>query len=76
MVEPDNIAARQIRAISEPMPLRNRKKNEMFYKKLGILDGLVKCGVIKNDNLNCIQEITYKAIIDGNEYIEINLEKM
>ena len=27
----------------------------------GVIDGLVKCGVIKNDNLNCINEITLKA---------------
>lgn len=42
----------------------------------GILDGLVKCGVIKNDNLNCIQEITYKAIIDGKDNIEIDIEEI
>ena len=41
----------------------------------GIIDGLVKCGVIKNDNLNCIQEIVYKAIIDGKEHIEIEIEE-
>ena len=37
---------------------------------------LVKCGVIKNDNLNCIQEITYKAIIDGKDNIEIDIEEI
>lgn len=41
----------------------------------GILDGLVKCGVIKNDNLSCINEITYKAIIDGKEYIELDIKE-
>lgn len=39
----------------------------------GAIDGLVKCGVIKNDNLNCINEIQLKSIIDGEEYIEIEI---
>lgn len=38
-----------------------------------ILDGLVKCGVIKNDNLTCICEITLKAEIDK-EKAGISLE--
>ena len=33
----------------------------------GVLDGLVKNGVIKNDNLTCINEITLKAEIDKNK---------
>lgn len=39
----------------------------------GILDGLVKCGVLKNDNLNCIVEIVLKAKFDKNK-IGIELE--
>ena len=39
----------------------------------GILDGLVKCGVLKNDNLNCIVEIELKAKFDKNK-IGIELE--
>lgn len=41
----------------------------------GILDGLVSCGVIKNDNLNCIRQIIYNSIIDGDDYIEIEAEE-
>lgn len=42
----------------------------------GILDGLVKCGVIKNDNLKHIQEIVLKSKIDGQEYMELELEEL
>lgn len=42
----------------------------------GILDGLVKCGVIKNDNLNCITNIEYIAVIDGKEYIELEIKEV
>ncbi len=40
-----------------------------------ILDGLVNARILKNDNYNCINEITYKAIVDGTEKIELILTK-
>ena len=40
-----------------------------------ILDGLVKANILKNDNYNCINEITYKAVIDGTERLELILTK-
>jgi Holliday junction resolvase RusA-like endonuclease len=41
----------------------------------GIIDGLVKCGIIENDNLNNIQEIILKPIFDNSkEGIEIEIE--
>ena len=40
-----------------------------------ILDGLVNARILKNDNFNCINEITYKAIVDGTEKVEIILTK-
>ena len=43
----------------------------------GIIDGLVKCGVIKNDNLNCIQEIVIKPkFSDEIEGIDIEIEQI
>lgn len=43
----------------------------------GILDGLVKCGIIKNDNLNCIQEIAFKPIFNDEKVgIDIIIEEM
>lgn len=42
-----------------------------------IIDGLVKSGVIKNDNLNCIQEIIILPIFDKEKKgIEIEIEKI
>lgn len=40
-----------------------------------ILDGLVNARILKNDNFNCVNEITYKAIIDGTEKLELILTK-
>jgi len=40
-----------------------------------VLDGLVNAGILKNDNFNCINEITYKAIVDGAEKLELILTK-
>lgn len=39
-----------------------------------IIDGLVKCGVIKNDNLTCVQEIVLKPKFDSKkDGIEIEI---
>lgn len=40
-----------------------------------ILDGLVNAKILKNDNYNCVNEITYKAIVDGTEKVELILTK-
>ena len=40
-----------------------------------ILDGLVNARILKNDNYNCINEITYKAIVDGTDRVELILTK-
>lgn len=43
----------------------------------GLIDGLVKCGVIKNDNLNCITEIKIIPEFDKEkEGIEVVIESM
>lgn len=42
----------------------------------GIIDGLVKCGVIKNDNLTKIQKIVLEPIFDDIEGIEIEIEEL
>lgn len=42
-----------------------------------VIDGLVKCGVIKNDNLNCIQEIVLKPKFDKvKEGIEVEITEV
>ena len=40
-----------------------------------ILDGLVNAKILKNDNYNCVNEINYKAIVDGTEKVELILTK-
>lgn len=42
----------------------------------GLLDGLVSSGVIKNDNLNCIQKIVYEPIFDKRKGIEIEIKEI
>ena len=43
----------------------------------GVLDGLVKCGVIKNDNLNVIQKLVLEPIFDKEKQgIEIEIEEI
>ena len=41
-----------------------------------ILDGLVDCKVIKNDNLNCITKIVLEPIFDDVEGIEIEIKEI
>ena len=48
---------------------KNRDLDNLVAKN--ILDGLVKARILKNDNLNCINEITYKAVVDNEQYVEI-----
>lgn len=40
-----------------------------------VLDGLVNARILKNDNYNCINEITYKAIVDGEQKLELLIDK-
>ena len=58
--------------------LINRRKdldNVAFAKKF-ILDGLVKAGVLKNDNLNHIIAFEDKVIFDKKEYVELEIEQI
>lgn len=42
----------------------------------GILDGLVACGVIRNDNLKHIQRIVLEPVFDDTEGIEVIIEPL
>jgi len=42
----------------------------------GLIDGLVSAGVLKNDNLNCIQKITYEPIFDDKVGIEVEIYEL
>ena len=41
----------------------------------GLLDGLVSAGVIKNDNLTCIQRIVYEPVFDNKTGIEMEIKE-
>ena len=50
---------------------RRQDLDNLRYK--GILDGLVACGVLENDNLKHIQKITLEPVFDDKEGIEIEI---
>lgn len=54
------------------------KNNDIDNIRLkSVLDGLVKAGILKNDNMNCIEEITLKGKIDKEkDGMEIIIEEM
>ena len=52
---------------------KNRDIDNLVAKN--ILDGLVHAKILKNDNLNCINELCYKAVIDKEQKVEIILTK-
>jgi Holliday junction resolvase RusA-like endonuclease len=49
--------------------------NIAFAKKF-ILDGLVKAGTLKNDNLNHILAFEDKVVFDKKEYVELEIEQI
>jgi Holliday junction resolvase RusA-like endonuclease len=58
--------------------LKDKRKdldNVAFAKKF-ILDGLVKAGVLKNDNLNHIIAFEDKVIFDKKEYVEVEISEV
>lgn len=46
------------------------------FRMKGLLDGLVACGVLKNDNLKHIQKITLEPIFDDKEGVEIEIREI
>ena len=46
------------------------------FRYKGIIDGLVACNVLKNDNLNHIQKITLEPVFDNKEIIEIEIKEI
>lgn len=46
------------------------------FRYKGLLDGLVACKVLKNDNLKHIQKITLEPVFDGKEEVEIEIKEI
>lgn len=51
----------------------NKKRDLDNYRLKGLIDGLVSAGVIKNDNLNCINKIIIEPIFTDKEGVEIEI---
>ena len=54
---------------------KDRRQDLDNVRIKGLLDGLVAAGVLKNDNLTCIQRIVYEPIFDDKKGIEIEIEE-
>jgi len=53
------------------------KRRDLDNTRLkGILDGLVACGAIRNDNLNYIQRIIIEPIFDKKEGVDIEINAL
>lgn len=46
------------------------------FRYKGLLDGLVACNVLKNDNLKHIQKITLEPVFDDKEEVEIEIREI
>lgn len=55
---------------------KNFRQDLDNFRYKGLLDGLVACGVIKNDNLKHIQKITLEPIFDDVEGVEIEIKEV
>lgn len=55
---------------------KDKRKDLDNYRIKGILDGLVSAGIIKNDNLTCIQKITLEPVFSNEAGVEIEIKGM
>ncbi len=55
---------------------KDRRQDLDNTRVKGLLDGLVACGVLKNDNLKHIQKITLEPIFENKEGIEIEIKEI
>lgn len=54
---------------------KNKRRDLDNFRLKGLIDGLVTAGVIKNDNLNCINKIIVEAVLDDKRGVEIEIEE-
>lgn len=55
---------------------KDRRQDLDNTRVKGLLDGLVACGVLKNDNLKHIQKITLEPVFENKEGIEIEIKEI
>ena len=54
---------------------KNRKRDLDNFRLKGLIDGLVAAGVIKNDNLTCIDRIILEPVFSDRIGVEITIEE-
>ena len=55
---------------------KNKRRDLDNYRLKGLIDGLVAAGVIKNDNLTCVQKIELEPIFDDKTGVEIEIKEL
>ncbi len=56
-------------------PHFNAKRRDLDnFRMKGLIDGLVAAGVIKNDNLTCIDKIIMEAVFDDKVGVEVEIK--
>ena len=54
---------------------KNKKRDLDNFRMKGLIDGLVAAGVLKNDNLTCIDKIIMEPIFDNIVGVEIEIQE-
>ena len=54
---------------------KNKSKDLDNFRLKGLIDGLVTAGVIKNDNLNCINRIVIEPVFSDKVGVEVKIEE-
>lgn len=54
---------------------KDKRRDLDNFRLKGLIDGLVAAGVIKNDNLNCIDRIVIEPIFTDATGVEIDIEE-
>lgn len=52
---------------------KNKRRDLDNFRLKGLIDGLVSAGVIRNDNLTCIDQIVVQAVMSNVEGVEIEI---
>ena len=52
---------------------QNKRKDLDNFRLKGLIDGLVSAGVIKNDNLNCIDRIIIEPVFSNEKGVEVEI---
>lgn len=54
---------------------QNKRRDLDNFRLKGLIDGLVAAGVLKNDNLKCIDRINIEAVFDEKIGVEVEIKE-